>query len=142
MSNIFNRTYPNFQKIPFYAIRTNNIIILLKGNLMKPLILFIATLIVGFTSYSYAAKNSKSSCENMAKSGAIRAYKGEVGEIQGSEGIQYSAELVQTDGQDSQYKVSITDNNEDGDVWTIEYLVTVSDTPAKCNVVKVVKLTE
>lgn len=86
---------------------------------MKTLVLIVTFL---FTTLPCLA-NSKT-CENYGKFGAIRAYKSEVGTVQGSEGISY--EVIQTlKSEDPFYNfiVAITDNNEDGDVWTVNYLV-------------------
>ena len=62
-------------------------------------------------------------CENYAKYAAIRAYKSEVGTIQGSEGIEFSATLLKLKNEWVEYQVTISDNNEDGETWTVDYWV-------------------
>lgn len=76
-------------------------------------------------------------CINMAKYGAIRAYMSETGTVQGSEGIQYSARLVQQQGNVFDYQVTISDNNEDGETWDVEYEVKVQQRGNTCKVITV-----
>lgn len=76
-------------------------------------------------------------CANMAKNGAIRAYMSEMGTVQGSEGIQYSAHLVHQTGNSYKYEVVISDNNEDGETWDVNYLVQVQLRGTSCKIVKV-----
>jgi len=68
-------------------------------------------------------------CEGFAKAAAIRSYKAEMGTVQGSEGsegIEYGAKIMDNVNPDSAiYIVDIFDNNEDGDTWTVNYLVEV-----------------
>ncbi len=80
-----------------------------------------------------------SSCANMAKFGAIRAYKAEVGTIQGSDGIQYEATLTGVRGEVASFLVSIYDNNEDGETWTVNYSVVVRKSENRCSLVSVNK---
>ena len=82
------------------------------------------------------------SCKGHAKYGAIKAYHSEMGIVQGSDDIHYSAELVNnTLGAASVYLVDISDSNEDGDFWKVNYLVRVAlDTKNKCEIVSVEKV--
>lgn len=80
-------------------------------------------------------------CSNYAKSGAIRAYKAEMGTVQGSDGIQYTAKLATIIGDVASYVVSISDNNEDGERWTVDYSVQVQRQGTACKVLHVKKLT-
>jgi hypothetical protein len=92
--------------------------------------------LIAFFSPAFATEASP--CINMAKYGAIRAYKAEMGTIQGSDGIQYEATLTGTRGEFSSYLVAISDNNEDGESWTVNYTVVVRKTQI-CSVVSVKK---
>lgn len=86
-------------------------------------------------SFAFAAEGP---CSNYAKFAAIRAYKAEVGTVQGSDGIEYSASLLEHQGSIYKYSVSISDNNEDGESWTVEYLVDVKREPTQsCKVISV-----
>lgn len=96
----------------------------------------IFSLILTFPAFALA---SDGPCSNYAKHGAIKAYKAEFGTVQGSDGIQYSASLVEADGNIFDYLVSISDNNEDGETWTIDYDVRVKKEGTRCKVVKVRK---
>lgn len=92
---------------------------------------------LGFSSTVFAAK---SPCAGFAKYGAIRAYKAEVGTIQGSEGIEYSATLKKQSGDEFTYLVTISDNNEDGETWDVDYIVTTRKLgTGKCKVLSVQK---
>lgn len=88
----------------------------------------------------FAAGKEKATCENMAKNAAIRAYYSEVGVVQGSDGIQYKAKLEKVDGNVNEFIVSISDNNEDGEAWTIDYYVSTVDTAGKCKIRYLVKM--
>jgi hypothetical protein len=77
-------------------------------------------------------------CENKAKYGAIRAYKAEVGTIQGSNGVETKADLVQERNGAYSYIVSVMDNNEDGEYWTLDYAVVVKG--QDCKIVSVRKI--
>lgn len=76
-------------------------------------------------------------CENYAKYSAIKAYKAEVGTVQGSDGIGYDATLIALRGDVSAYVVSISDNNEDGEYWTVDYQVVLGKS---CKTLKVTRL--
>lgn len=66
-------------------------------------------------------------CEGHAKYGAMTAYMDEMGVVQGSDGATRTATLVDNlDSNKATYLVSINDNNEDGDYWTVNYLVKVA----------------
>jgi hypothetical protein len=90
-----------------------------------------------FLNVSFATPEAP--CANFAKFGAIRAYKAEMGTIQGSDGIEYEATLTGTRGELSSYVVAISDNNEDGETWTVKYSVVVRKTSA-CSVVSVKRI--
>jgi hypothetical protein len=80
-------------------------------------------------------------CANYAKYAAIKAYKAEVGSIQGSDGIEYTATLLKKQGQLVEYKVAISDNNEDGETWTFDYWVQLEKQPnSVCKIIKVRKI--
>lgn len=76
-------------------------------------------------------------CENYAKYGAIKAYKAEMGTVQGSDGIEYEATLVGLRNDISAYVVSISDNNEDGEYWTVDYSVVLNKS---CKILSVTKI--
>ncbi len=80
-------------------------------------------------------------CVNYAKYGAIRAYKAEMGTVQGSHGIEYVAELKGTQGVFSDYVVSIYDDNEDGDTWQVDYAVRTETLAKSCKLIFVKKRT-
>lgn len=87
-----------------------------------------------------AFATSRYKCENYAKGAAIRAYKAEVGTIQGSEGMEYNARKLRTDDEGNIFfRVHITEGNEDGESWTFNYLVKTSDS---CRILLVKKLSE
>lgn len=90
-----------------------------------------------FSSVSYAQKN-QGECSNYAKAAAIRLYKATVGTVQGSEGIQYEIkQKLKARKPFHNYIVSITDNNEDGEVWTLDYFVMTKKENGKCLILKV-----
>ena len=107
----------------------------LKGKDMKKVLT--GLLVLGSIS-SFASMD----CKNMAKNGAIRAYHSEMGTVQGSEGIEYGAKLVDNSkGSKFTYLIDIYDNNEDGDAWTSNYLVEVSKSSVgKCSVLSAQKI--
>lgn len=76
-------------------------------------------------------------CSNQAKAGAIEAYKAEVGVVQGSYGIETSVFFVISYENIFEYLVCISDNNEDGESWSVEYLVRVKKDGDKCKIIKV-----
>ena len=96
--------------------------------------LMIALLLSFTATYASAAEV----CENYAKYFAIRDYKVRVGTVQGSDGIQYESELISTSGDEHTFKITIQDNNEDGDSWTVFYDVVVEGPlrNKKCTLVK------
>lgn len=77
-------------------------------------------------------------CENYAKYYAIKDYKKRVGTVQGSDGIQYESEFISVSDEELTFKVSIQDNNEDGERWTVVYEVVVAKTgqSSRCSLVK------
>ena len=84
------------------------------------------------------AQSAATDCSNFAKAAASRAYKASVGTIQGSEGIQYEIkEKLVAKLPFHNYVISITDNNEDGDTWTVDYFVMTKKVNDKCQVLKV-----
>ena len=89
----------------------------------------LALLGLGFSAESMA-------CANFAKNAAIRAYFAEVGTVQGSEGIQYEATLLSSRNNIEAYLVAISDNNEDGEYWTVDYQV-VLNAQNNCKVISV-----
>lgn len=84
------------------------------------------------SSFAFAAP-----CENFAKFFAIRDYKARAGSIPGSFGVESGATFQGELKGAYLYKVEIVDNNEDGDVWTINYDVLVKPigTTKKCELV-------
>lgn len=79
--------------------------------------------LIAMLSLAAPAQANEIPCANMAKYAAIRAYKAEVGEVQGSDGIQYSAVVTATRGNYISYLVTISENNEDGETWEVGYNV-------------------
>lgn len=79
-------------------------------------------------------------CANFAKFAAIRAYKAEMGTVQGSNGIDYSAEMIRSDRGTTTYVVTIRDNNEDGEVWEVDYSVRVKGPNPLCKILSVKKM--
>ncbi len=60
---------------------------------------------------------------------AIRRYKAEVGTVQGSEGVGHAAVLLDQGARETyHYRCTISDNNEDGKYWEVDYRVTVRET--------------
>lgn len=101
----------------------------------------IITAVSAFLMMTSAAKAANEGpCANFAKSGAIRAYKAETGTIQGSNGIEYSAKLIGTRGDISDYLVTIADNNEDGESWEVDYAVKVKGSNSSCKILAVKKI--
>lgn len=82
-------------------------------------------------------------CANMAKYGAIKAYKSETGTIQGSDGIQTVAVPTSARGNLISYLVTISDNNEDGETWEVDYTVVLREiSTGKCQVLSTKKVAE
>jgi len=79
--------------------------------------------LIALLALSTPAQANEIPCANMAKYAAIRAYKAEVGEVQGSDGIQYSAFVTDVINGRITYLVSISENNEDGERWEFNYYV-------------------
>lgn len=101
----------------------------------KTLIGLFVSLIGGNLAFANADANR---CENYAKYAAIDAYKAKMGSVQGSDGIKSVAILIKKKGLYIDYKVTISDNNEDGDTWNIDYLVQIQmQLNLQCNIVKV-----
>lgn len=98
---------------------------------MKAILLTVGVLLIS------ASALAQGPCENFAKFGAIRHYKSIMGTVQGSEGIEYSSKFIGTQGNISDYVVTIVDNNEDGEMWEVDYSVQVQDTGKKCKVLAV-----
>lgn len=96
--------------------------------------LFSVLLLSFSATFSYAAEK----CEGYAKYFAIRDYKANTGVVQGSEGIDYQSELISSLNDEHTFKVAITDNNEDGQYWTMNYEVVVKEIPnsQKCSLEK------
>jgi len=95
-----------------------------------------ATALLIFSLNTQAATTTE--CANHAKSAAIRTYINEVGTVQGSEGIQYEIkEKLKAKLPFHNYIVSISDNNEDGEYWTVDYFVMTKKVGDKCQVLKV-----
>ena len=103
---------------------------------MKFLVLALS---LSFSGTAFAAGDL---CSNFAQYFAIREYKNEMGTVQGSEGIGYSAELVKVQGAERTFEVAINDNNEDGDAWTVTYEVVVKKNTEnqKCSLVSIENL--
>ena len=92
--------------------------------------LLIAILIMSSASFAFAKEDQKK-CSNYAKYEAIRKYKSDTGTVQGSDGIQYNAVLVKTTATQYEYVVEISDNNEDGEFWTLAYTVNLEKNTCK-----------
>lgn len=103
------------------------------------MIKFVMMVLLLSGSVSSLAFGATNPCKNYAKNAAIRAYKSETGTIQGSDGIKYVATQVKNSGQFFEFQVTISDNNEDGETWNVDYLVQLQRN-ATCKVVKVQKL--
>jgi len=103
---------------------------------MKILLSLLALLLLPL----HGSAQAEGPCSNMAKYAAIRAYKAEMGTVQGSDGIDYSATLIAQRGEFAGYLVTISDNNEDGDRWEADYNVSVR--LKDCKVVLVRKAAE
>jgi len=86
-----------------------------------------------FTAPLFAQNN----CLNMAKYYAIKAYHSEMGTVQGSDGISYMANLLEEVGSQLKFVVTIQDNNEDGESWIVDYLVTIDNSAQNCRKVSV-----
>ncbi len=77
-------------------------------------------------------------CSGHAKSAAIRAYKAQMGTVQGSDGIEYEIkEKLKAKLPFHNYVVTIFDNNEDGDTWSVDYFVMTKLEGQTCKVLKV-----
>lgn len=87
-------------------------------------------LISGFVSLAVAQENNQA-CSNYAKYQAIRKYKADTGTVQGSDGIEYSAQLLKETSTQYEFVVEISDNNEDGEYWTLAYTVTLEKKTCK-----------
>ncbi len=100
---------------------------------------FLMTALIALTpALSFAGET----CENYAKYFAIQDYKKNVGDVQGSDGMQYESEMISVDtypdGDEYLYTVSISENNEDGEYWTVSYelLLQHNKTTNKCSLLK------
>ena len=85
----------------------------------------------------------KTSAKERQNFGAIRAYKSEIGFVQGSDGIKYSATLIDNTKKENEatYLVGVDDNNEDEEYWTWNYLVEVKkDSEGSCKVLSTKKI--
>ena len=89
--------------------------------------------------YSSHATASEGPCANMAKREAIRRYKAENGTIQGSDGIGYTAQLLKHNANILDYVVTISDNNEDGEYWEVDYYVRLDGRTQACKIMAVKK---
>jgi hypothetical protein len=85
--------------------------------------------LIAMLSLTASAQANEIPCANMAKYAAIRAYKAEVGEVQGSDGIKYSATVASARYNAVFYLVSIRENNEDGESWEFKYSVALRYEP-------------
>lgn len=85
------------------------------------------------------AFGTTNSCKNHAKYAAIKAYKAEMGTVQGSDGIECTETLLKKQGKLAKYKVTISDNNEDGETWDVDYLVQIHRGSA-CKILNVQKM--
>ncbi len=92
--------------------------------------LVVSLLILAVSSLAVAQENTQA-CSNFAKYEAIRKYKADTGTVQGSDGIEYSAQLLKETSTQYQYVVEISDNNEDGEYWTLAYTVTLEKKTCK-----------
>jgi hypothetical protein len=90
--------------------------------------------------FSQFAFGSEKPCANYAKYAAIRAYKAETGSIQGSDGLHVSAKWIKTQNQILDYAVRISDNNEDGETWDVDYWVQIQKMNSSCKILKVKKI--
>lgn len=82
-------------------------------------------------------------CSGVAMQKAMAKYVVESGTIQGSDGAQVSVELaLKAKSPFHNYIVSIYDNNEDGETWTVYYFVMSKFENNSCKVLKVVQTEE
>ena len=96
--------------------------------------LFIAALAISSSVFAL----EQGPCANFAKAAAIRVYKASVGTVQGSDGIQYEIKKkLQAKLPFYNYIVSISDNNEDGEFWSVDYFVMTKKVKNSCKVLKV-----
>lgn len=99
-------------------------------------------LMVVLISFAPGVAFSAEICENYAKYFSIRDYKKNLGSVQGSDGMQYESELISVttfpDGDEYLYEVSISEKNEDGEYWTVNYEVLLEHDPStqKCSLLK------
>jgi hypothetical protein len=77
------------------------------------------------------------SCESKATNYAVRVYEAAIGPVQGSEGMEHETKLVSTRQGILDYLVTIWDNNEDGEIWEVEYQVVVDNKTGACRKVLV-----
>jgi hypothetical protein len=98
--------------------------------------------LIALLSVAVPAQANEIPCANMAKYAAIRAYKAEVGEVQGSDGMQYSAFATSVNNGRITYLVSISENNEDGESWEFGYYVDLrwrEKASPQCKIISVTK---
>lgn len=95
----------------------------------------IRILLMGLMFVSSVAFAEEQTCANYAKYGAIKAYKSEMGVVQGSDGVYSEAQFVSRNDSTYKYNVTVWDNNEDGDVWGQQYTVEVKKVGTKCQLV-------
>jgi hypothetical protein len=81
-----------------------------------------ALILLAYSSLSFATPN----CSNKAKYFAIKLYHAETGVVQGSEGLESEASLLRITTNTIQYKVSVFDNNDEGEAWGVDYLVVLT----------------
>jgi hypothetical protein len=98
--------------------------------------LLIATLLSTVT-FTAVAEASSAPCANFAKYGAIREYRKDVPQGQGSTDMRYGAELVRSTGQNYEYLVTILDSDEDAETWEVDYSVLVRRAGSACKVLSV-----
>lgn len=114
----------------------------LKKEIYMKNLLMLSTICFSTFSFASALEGAVGVCAGHAKYGALKAYHAEMGTVQGSQGAEHTALLVDNivSANQASYLVSVTDSNEDNDVWTANYLVQVSEIQSKCKVNSVKKI--
>ena len=106
---------------------------------MKKFLMVLAALAASSTAM---AAKEETACAKRAKFGAIRAYKAEVGTVQGSTGIEYDATFLSAKGFVQTYAVSISEGNDENESWEFTYRVKVQVAGDGCKLLSVDKVEE
>ena len=71
-------------------------------------------------------------CSNKAKYYATKVYHAQMGAVQGSDGIEREARLVSERGDILNYVVTLSDNNDEGEAWEVDYRVSIDNSAGEC----------